>query len=157
MSLFFQIFIALVKMFYIGVVDCITSMVFTNSMWHSANSSFTLISRAAKSHNKVKILLHFKTSMKHLQTKFHAGTMSQSKVIRSKFIIRSKCIVRSKFSCRNIFFFINILCKLQKQILICFCKFSCNSYIILALRRPVMGQFCLTHYWTIEYFVRRAC
>jgi len=38
--------------------------------------------------------------IKRLQTKFHTGTMSNSKVIRSK---KSKFIVRSKFSCSRVF------------------------------------------------------
>jgi len=46
--------------------------------------------------------------------------MSDSKVIRSK---KSKFIVRSNFSCRTISLFIDILSKLQQQILICFWKF----------------------------------
>jgi len=44
--------------------------------------------------------------MKRPQTKFHAHTMRESQVIRSKkskFIIRSKFIVRSKFSCSTVF------------------------------------------------------
>jgi len=49
--------------------------------------------------------------MKRPQAKFHADTMSHSKVIRSKFY------------CSRVFLVINILLKLQQQILICFCKF----------------------------------
>jgi len=43
--------------------------------------------------------------MKRPQTKFHADTASDSKLIRSKksnFIFRSKFIVRSKFSCSRV-------------------------------------------------------
>jgi len=50
--------------------------------------------------------------MKRPQTKFHADTMSDSKVIRpkmSKVIIRSKFIVRWNFSCSTVFSFIQIL------------------------------------------------
>jgi len=45
--------------------------------------------------------------MKRPQNAFHAHTMRESQVIRSKrskFIIRSKLIVRSKFSCSSFFF-----------------------------------------------------
>jgi len=38
--------------------------------------------------------------MKRSQTKFHANTMSHSKVIRSK---KSKFIIMSKFSCSRVF------------------------------------------------------
>jgi len=84
--------------------------------------------------NKVKFFLPFQKFMKRPQTKFHADTMSHSKVIRSKkskFIVRSKITVRPKFFCSRVFFFIiDILLKLQQQILICFCKFSCNSEVL---------------------------
>jgi len=57
--------------------------------------------------------------MKRPQTKFHAHTMRESQVIKSK---NSKFIVRSKFSCSRVFFFIGTLLKLQQQLLICFCN-----------------------------------
>jgi len=62
--------------------------------------------------------------MKRPQTKFHPDTISHSKVItskKSKFIIRSKFIVRWKFSCSSFFLVMDILLKLQQQILTCFC------------------------------------
>jgi len=86
----------------------------------------------------------FQKFMKRPQTKFDADTMSHSKVIRSK--KKSKFTFRSKFSCSCVFFslsifywsyknrlrqnflaaefflIINILLKLQKQILN-LCKF----------------------------------
>jgi len=80
--------------------------------------------------------------MKRPQTEFHAHAMRESQVIRSKkkskFIIKSKFILWSKvsFSCSTVvFFLIDILLKLQEQIMICFCKFSCNSVIIMGLLR----------------------
>jgi len=63
--------------------------------------------------------------MKRTHTKFHADTMRQSKVIRSK--------KSQNLSLGQIFLFflvINILLKLQQHILVCFCKFSCNSAIL---------------------------
>jgi len=53
--------------------------------------------------------------MKRPQTKFYADSMNHSKAIRSK---NSPNFLAAQF-----FFFIDILLKLQKQILICFCKF----------------------------------
>jgi len=50
--------------------------------------------------------------MKRPQTKFHAHTMSDSNVIRSKmskFIIGSKFIVTSNFSCSTVFCLLSIL------------------------------------------------
>jgi len=63
--------------------------------------------------------------MKHPQTKLHADTTSDSKVTRlrkSEFIIRSKFIVRWKFLAEHLLLFIDILSKLQQQMLTCFCK-----------------------------------
>jgi len=50
--------------------------------------------------------------MKRPQTKFHAHTIRESQVIRSKkskFIIWSKCIAGSNFSWITAFLFINLL------------------------------------------------
>jgi len=73
--------------------------------------------------------------MKRPQTKFHAHTMRESQVIRSK--KRSKFVIRTKFFLGQTIFAaqiflcnIDILLKLQQQILICLCKFSSNSVII---------------------------
>jgi len=44
--------------------------------------------------------------MKRAQTKFHADTMSDSKVMWSK---KSIFFVKSKFSCSRVFLFIDIL------------------------------------------------
>jgi len=46
--------------------------------------------------------------MKRPQTKFHAHTMRESQVNRSKLIIRSKFIIVSNFSCSTVFFFSSI-------------------------------------------------
>jgi len=71
--------------------------------------------------------------VKHLQTKFHAHTMRESQVIRSKKVqiyhwVNIYCWVN--LSCKSFFFFIDILLKIQQQRLICFCKYTCNSVII---------------------------
>jgi len=63
--------------------------------------------------------------MKRPQTKFHAQTMRESQVIKSK---KSKLIIRSQF-----LLFIGILLKLQQQISICFCKCCCNSVIVMGM------------------------
>jgi len=70
---------------------------------------------------KVKFFLPTSKLMKRPQTKFHTHTMRESQVIRSN---KVKVIIGSNFSCNTVFFlFIDILVKLQQQILICFCKF----------------------------------
>jgi len=56
--------------------------------------------------NKFKIFLPFSKFMKRPQNKFHAHTMSQPKVIRSK---KSKFVVMSKFLAAEFFLFIDIL------------------------------------------------
>jgi len=66
--------------------------------------------------------------MKRPQTNFHAHTTRESQAIRSKkskFINRSKCrlCLNQTFLATQFFLFINILLKLQQQVLICFCKF----------------------------------
>jgi len=65
--------------------------------------------------------------MKRPQTKFYADTMNHSKVIRSK--SSQHLSLGQNFLAAHFFFFIDILAtkKATKQILICFCKFSCNS------------------------------
>jgi len=72
--------------------------------------------------------------MKRPQTKFYADTMNHSKVIRSKksqnFSLGQNLSSGQNFLAAQRLFFIDILLKLQKQILICFGNFSCNSNII---------------------------
>jgi len=79
---------------------------------------------------KVKIILSFLKLIKRSQTIFHAHTMRVSQVIRSK---KSNFIVGSNFSCSIVFYDLSM--KVQQQILICFCKFCCNSVIIMCLVR----------------------
>jgi len=77
--------------------------------------------------NKVKHFPPFSKLMKHPRTKFHADTISGSKVIRSKkvkFIIRPNLSLGQNFLQHIFFLFIDILLKLQQQILMCFFKFS---------------------------------
>jgi len=85
--------------------------------------------------SKVKFFLPLLKFMKRPQTKLHTHTMRDSQVTigqkKSKFIIKSKYIVRANLSCGTFFLFIDILLKLQQQILIHFCKSSCNSVIIV--------------------------
>jgi len=98
--------------------------------------------------NKVKFFLPFLKFMKRPQTKFHAHTKREVQVIRSKkskFIIRSKFIVGSKVSCSTIFFsssifYWNYIFSLHRYFIETtttyidmFCKFSCNSVIIMGL------------------------
>ena len=64
--------------------------------------------------------------IKRPQIKVHTDTTSDSKLWSQK---KAKFIVRSKSSCSRVFVFINILLKLQQYILMCFCKFKCNSEI----------------------------
>jgi len=86
--------------------------------------------------NKVKTFLPFSKFMKRPQTKFHAHTMSESQAIRSKNQNLSLGQNLSFFFLTTQFYlFIDILLKLQQQTLICFCKFSCNSVIIMGLLR----------------------
>jgi len=66
--------------------------------------------------------------MKRPKNNIHADTMSHSKVIRSK-----KCqnlSLGQNFLLQSFFVVINISLKLQQHILICFCKFRCNSEIL---------------------------
>jgi len=69
--------------------------------------------------------------MKRPQTKFHAHTMSESQVIRSKksqnLSLCQNLSLGQNFLAAQFFLFIDILLKLQQQIVICFSKFSCNS------------------------------
>jgi len=107
---------------------------------------------------KLKNFLPFLKLMKRPQTKLHAHTMRESHVIRPKKVkisIRSKFIVGSNFSCNTAFsLLINILLKLQQQISIWFCKFSCNSVIIMGWLQFLTKQCCFTRYLTVEYYVR---
>jgi len=78
--------------------------------------------------------------MKHLQTKFHADPMRHSiKVIRSKkspdVLLGQNLSLGQNFLAAEFFLVIDILLKLQQHILICFCKFSCNSEILMGLLR----------------------
>jgi len=66
--------------------------------------------------------------MKRSQTKFHADTMSHSKVVR---LNKVKIYRKVKIFLQQCFFLIiDTLLKLQPHILTCFCKFSCNSEIL---------------------------
>jgi len=76
--------------------------------------------------------------MKRPQTKFYADTMSDCEVVtvgqKSQNLSLDKNLsLGQNFFAAQFFIFINILLKLQKQILIYFCKFTCNSDIIIAL------------------------
>ena len=82
--------------------------------------------------NKVKIFLPFLKFKKRPQTKFHAHTMRLSQVIRSK-KVKILSLGQIFFAAQFFLLNIDILLKLQQQILICFCKFSCNSVIIVGL------------------------
>jgi len=69
--------------------------------------------------------------MKRPQTKYYAHTMSNSQFITFKKVKINHYVKIygwvKLFVQRSFFLFIDILFKLQQQILICFCKFSCNS------------------------------
>jgi len=71
--------------------------------------------------------------MKRPQTKFHAHAMRESQVTRSKKVKIYRWV--KLFLQRCFFLFIDILLKLQQQILTCFRKFCCNSVIIMGLSR----------------------
>jgi len=76
--------------------------------------------------------------MKRPQTKFHVDTMSHSKVIRSKshnISLGENLSLGQNFLAAQFFLVIDILLKWQQQILICFCKFRCNSKIVMGLLR----------------------
>ena len=84
--------------------------------------------------------------MKRPQTKFHVHTMRESQVIRSK---KSQNLslgenLSTFFAAQFFFLNIDILLKLQKQILICCCKFIYNSVIIVGLLRfsDIIMLFC---------------
>jgi len=77
--------------------------------WHTATPVSSV--RQPKVNEAKNFLLCLKF-MKHPQTKFHAHTMREPQVIKSKkskFIIRVKVIVGSKFSCSS-FFSLLIIC-----------------------------------------------
>ena len=69
--------------------------------------------------------------MKRPQTKFHVHTMRESHVIKSKNVKINHYV--KPVLLLSFFLFIDILLKLQQKILICFCKCSCNSVIIMGL------------------------
>jgi len=81
--------------------------------------------------NKIKIFLPFLKLMKRPQTQFHAHIMREYQVIRSKksqnLLLGENLSLGQTFLATRFFLFIEILLKLQQPILICFCKFSCNS------------------------------
>jgi len=84
------------------------------------------MSTATKSQN-FSAFLKF---IKRPQTTFYADTMSHSKVIRSRKsqnLPSGQNLSIGQNFLQQFFFSIDILLKLQKQILIYFCKFSCNS------------------------------
>jgi len=60
------------------------------------------MARAAKSQYEGKIVLTFSKFMKRPQTKFHAHTMREFQVIRSK---KSKFTIGSNFSCSTVYFY----------------------------------------------------
>jgi len=81
--------------------------------------------------------------MKRPQTKFYAHAMRESQIIRlkkSQNLSLGQNISLGQTFLQHSFFLLNIdiLLKLQQQILICFCKFSCNSVIIVGLLRFLM-------------------
>jgi len=63
--------------------------------------------------------------MKRPQTNFHADTMNHSEVVRSK--KRTNLSLGQNFLAAEFFLVIDILLKLQQQILICFSKYCCTS------------------------------
>jgi len=73
--------------------------------------------------------------MKRPQTKFHAHTMRVSQVIIKLKKSQNLSLGQTFFAAQFFLLNIDILLKLQQQILICFCKFTCNSAIIVALLR----------------------
>jgi len=60
--------------------------------------------------------------------------MSHSKVIKSTKVY---LLLGQNFLAVEFFLVINILLKLQQQILICFCKFRCKSEIVMGLLQLV--------------------
>jgi len=105
---------------------------------------------------KSKIFCLFKKAYEMSTHQVSCYTMRESQVIRlkkSKYIIRSKFTIGSNFSCSTVFsLFIDVLFELQQLILTCFCKFCCNSVIIMCVLW-FLTWFCFAHYWTIEYYV----
>jgi len=81
--------------------------------------------------------------MKHPQINLHTHTMRESQVLRSKNVkiyhhLRQNLSLGQTFLATQFFLFINILLKLQQQILVrtvCFGKVSCISVIIMGLLR----------------------
>jgi len=81
----------------------------------------------------------FLKDIKCPQTKFNVDTMSDSKVLGQKkcqnLSLGQYSSLRQSFLAAQLFFFYQYLLKLQQLILMCFCKFSCNSDIIIGLLR----------------------
>jgi len=73
----------------------------------------------------------YETSTNQTSHSYHEGLPSTIGQKKSKFIIKSKYIVRANLSCGTFFLFIDVLLKLQQQILMHFCKSSFNSVIIV--------------------------
>jgi len=75
--------------------------------------------------------------MKRPQNKFNAHAIRKSPVNRSKksqnLSFGQTLLLGQNFLAAQVFLFIDTLLKLQQQIFICFCKFSCNSVIIVGL------------------------
>ena len=110
--------------------------IFSNSLLFL---NFAVIIRATKV-NKVKIFLPFLKFTKRPNTKFHAHTMRVSQVIKLKksqnlLLGQNLSLDQTFFAAQFFLLNIDILLKPQQQILICFCKFSCNSVIIVGLLR----------------------
>jgi len=82
-----------------------------------------VIIRATTSQNLHAFFKVYETSKNQFSCSYHEGIPSYEVKEKSKLIIRLKFINGSNFSCSSFFLFIDILLKLQQQILICFCKF----------------------------------
>jgi len=87
--------------------------------------------------------------MKRPQTKFHADTMSGSKVIRATESQNLSLGQNLSFAFlqHSFFLFIDILLRLQQQMLTCLCNFSWKFDRLFATSYVIM---LLCHYWTIE-------
>ena len=74
----------------------------------------------------------YETSTNHISRSYHEG-------IPSYYVKKSQNLsFGQNFLAAQFFLFTEILLKLQEQIVICFCKFSCNSVIIMGLLRFFM-------------------
>jgi len=86
--------------------------------------------------NKVKTFLPFSKLMKRPQAKFHAHVIREYQIYWVNIYHQVKIHRWVKLFLQHCFFlFIDILLKLQQQILISFCKFCCNSVIIMGFLR----------------------